>query len=214
MRSRYFLVAPLAAAIALALVMVDARRRARAQRRAGHDDPRRSGGAGRHGLQLGHRARARRAPAGAADRRFRSEVHGHRRDGQPGDGAFPLADRAVTRERARAELRIRSPRARKAAAQVHRPGGDARAHGAAGRHDAPGRGQGRAPQLQQRAGVADRQGDRHRPPCRPHPFPRAARTISTAARRSSGHSRTAARRRIASRRRTLPASWRGTPTTC
>ena len=52
-------------------------------------------GAGRHGLQLRHRARARRAQPPARARELRPEVHGHRRDGEPGDRSLPLADRAV-----------------------------------------------------------------------------------------------------------------------
>ena len=39
----------------------------------------------------------------------------------PGDRALPLADRAVARRRARAELRVRPARARQAAAQIRRP---------------------------------------------------------------------------------------------
>ena len=67
-----------------------------------------------------------------------------------------------------------------------------------------GRGQGRAPQLQQRAGVADRQGDRHRHARRSHPLPRAARQslqppdahLDAAERRRAG----ASRRGVVSRR--------------
>ena len=71
-----------------------------------------------------------------------------------------------------------------------------------------------APQLQQRAGLADRQA-RSSPASTPTTSAsRSFPTISSAARRSSGRCRTAARSRIASRRRTSPASWRGTPTTC
>ena len=65
---------------------------------------------------------------------FDLQLHGHRRDGESGDGALPLAHRAVARERARAELRVRPARARQAAAQVRRPRRHARAHAAGGRH--------------------------------------------------------------------------------
>ena len=82
--------------------------------------------------------------------------------------------------------------------KVCRPRGDARAHGAAGRHDAPGGGQGRAPQLQQRAGLADRQGDRHRPARRSHPVPRAA---GQSLQPSDAHLDAAERRRAAASRR-------------
>ena len=89
--------------------------------RPGLDDAGRSGGAGGHGLQLRHRARARRAERPARAGKLRPEVHGHRRDGEPGDGALPLADRALAAVRPRAELRVRSARAGEAAAQVRRP---------------------------------------------------------------------------------------------
>ena len=98
----------------------------------------------------------------AAARRLRPALHGHRRDGESGDRALPIADRAVARQRARAELRIRPARAGQAAAQVRRPRRHARAHAPGGRHDARGRSEGAAPQLQQRAGLADRRRDRHR----------------------------------------------------
>ena len=86
-------------------------------------------GARRHRLQLRHRARARRAQSAARRAaRFDLQFHGHRRDGESGDGAFPIAHRAVARQRPRAELRIRPARAREAAAQVRRPRRDAGAH--------------------------------------------------------------------------------------
>ena len=93
----------------------------RGRRRTGLVDARRSDRSRRHRLQLRHRAGARRPRAAAAARHLRSAVHGHRRDGQSGDRAFPIADRAVARQRARAELRVRPARARQAAAQVRRP---------------------------------------------------------------------------------------------
>ena len=61
----------------------------------GHVHARRPDRAGAHRLQLGPRARARRPQRPAAARHVRPAVHGHRRDGQPGDRALPLADRAV-----------------------------------------------------------------------------------------------------------------------
>ena len=197
MRSRYLLVAPIAAAIAIGSSWSAPDAAPTHSPRARHDDPRRSGRALRHGLQLGHRACARRAPAHAADGRVRFEVHGHRRDRESGDGALPVADRAGTRERPRTELRIRSPRTRQVAAQVRRSRGHARANGAEGRIDAAGRGQGRAPELQQRAGLAHRQGDRDRHARRSHPVPRAARQslqppdahLDAAERRCAGTSR-------------------------
>ena len=72
----------------------------------------------------------------AAARHLRPEVHGHRRHGEPGDGPLPLAQRAVARERAGAELRVRPARAREAAAQVRRPRRHAGAHRAGRRRDA------------------------------------------------------------------------------
>ena len=80
----------------------------------------------------------------------------------PGDGALPIADRAVARERARAELRVRPARARQAAAQVRRPRRHADPHDAGSGPHARGRRQGASAQLQQRAGLADRRRDRHR----------------------------------------------------
>ena len=59
---------------------------------------------------------------------LRSQLHGHRRDRQSRDRAFPFADRAARVERPRAELRVRPARAGQAAAQVRRPRRDAGAH--------------------------------------------------------------------------------------
>ena len=66
-------------------------------------------------------------------------------------------------ERPRAELRVRPARAGQAAAQVRRPRRHAGAARAENGDDARGRSEGAAPQLQQRAGLADRRRDRHRP---------------------------------------------------
>ena len=111
-------------------------RRHRSPRAAAQDstttDARRSGGAGRHRLQLRHRARSRRPQPPARARHVRPAFHGHRRHGESGDRALPIADRAVARQRARAELRVRPARAREAAAEVRRPRRHARAD-AAGR---------------------------------------------------------------------------------
>ena len=79
---------------------------------------------------------------------------------------------------------------------------------------AAGRGEGPAPQLQQRAGVEDRQRDRHRHGRRPHPLSRAARQPLLAAHADLDAGERRRARATASRRRTWPASWRGTPTTC
>ena len=138
------------------------------------DDPRRSGRAQRHRLQLRHRARARRAQHRAPARDVRPELHGHRRDREPCDRPFSFAQRAVARQRARAELRIRSARAREAAAQVRRPRRDARAHAPGERHDRGGRSHGAPAELQQSARVAHQRRDRDRPARRPHSVSRAA----------------------------------------
>ena len=142
--------------------------------RPGLDDPRRSGRTQRHRLQLRHRARARRAQHRAPERDVRPELHGHRRDREPGDRPFSFAQRAVARQRARAELRIRSAGAREAAAQVRRPRRDARAHAPGERHDRGGRGHGAPAQLQQSARVAHQRRNRDRPARRPHSVSRAA----------------------------------------
>ena len=77
-----------------------------------------------------------------------------------------------------------------------------------------GRSEGAASQLQQRAGLADRQRDRDRHARRSHPVSRAARAISISRPTliwtldNGGGTRTASRPRI------WPASCRGTPTTC
>ena len=90
-----------------------------------HDDARRSGRAVADRLQLRHRAGARRPQPAAGARHRQPALHGHRRNRQSRDGAFPIAHRAVAGERARAELRIRPARSRQAAAQVRRPRSDA-----------------------------------------------------------------------------------------
>ena len=117
-------------------------------------------------------------------------------------------------ERARAELRIRPARSRQAAAQVRRPRSDADAQSPGGRHDAAGRSEGDAAQLQHQPGVEDRQRDRHRHRRRSHPLPRAARfaLLTTDADLDGAERRRgeASRRSVVSR----AAAWRGTPTTC
>ena len=138
-------------------------------------DARRSDRSRRHRLQLRHRAGARRPRPAAAARQLRSAVHGHRRHRQSGDRALPIAHRAVARERARAELRVRPARTGQAAAQVRRPRRHAGAPPLGERRDARGRSEGAPAQLQQRAGVADRQRDRHRHERRSHQVSRAAR---------------------------------------
>ena len=117
-------------------------------------------------------------------------------------------------ERARAELRVRPARARQAAAQVRRPRRHARAHAQDGGTTREEDGDGAAPQLQQRAGLADRQRDRHRPARRSHPLPRAARQSLLASDADLVARQRAAPRGTASRRRISPPSCRGTPTTC
>ena len=92
----------------------------------------------------------------------RSALHGHRRDCQSCDGALPLAHPASARARRRTELRVRPPRAREAASQVRRPRCDAGAEDPGSGLDAGGGGDGTPRQLQQCAGLADRQRDRHR----------------------------------------------------
>ena len=78
-------------------------------------------------------------------------------------------------QRARTELRVRPARAGQAAAQVRRPRRHARPAAAGRWPNDRGAGHRAAPQLQQRARVADRQRDRHRPRRRSHPLPRASR---------------------------------------
>ena len=72
------------------------------------------------------------------------------------------------------------------------------------RLDAPGRSEGAAPQLQHRAGVEDRQRDRHRHGRRSHPLPRAARHAVFAADAdldgAERRRRAASRRSVVSRR--------------
>ena len=148
--------------------------RARGGGRPGHLDARRPERAVAHRLQLRPRAGPRRALAGAAARHLRPEVHGHRRHGESGDGALPIAHRAVSRERAGAELRVRPARAGQAPAQVRRPRRDAGALRRRRRRDARGGSHGASPQLQHGARLADQRRDRHRPPGRSHPLPRAA----------------------------------------
>ena len=101
-----------------------------------------------------------------------------------------------------------------AAAQVRRPRRHAGAAALGERRDARGGGQGAAPQLQQRAGLADRRRDRHRHERRSHQVSRAARQslhASDADLDARQHRRGApSRRGVVSRR----ASCRGTPTTC
>ena len=141
----------------------------------------------------------------AAARHVRSRVPGHRGHGQSRHCALPIADRTVARRRARAELRVRPARARQAPAQVRRPRGDARAR-ASRRRDARGGSEGQAPQLQQRAGLADRRRDRHRPWRRSHPLSRAARQSALAADADLVAREHGRRSAIASRRRTSLAS--------
>ena len=81
-------------------------------------------------------------------------------------------------------------------------------------HDARGGGDGAAPQLQQRAGLADRQRDRHRPAGRSHPVPRAARQPVHPSDADLDARQPGRRASIASRRRISRASCPGTPTTC
>ena len=176
MRSRYLLVAPLAAAIAIGSSGSTPDAAPTHSRRAGHDDARRSGRAGGHRLQLRHRARARRPQPAAAARQLRSALHGHRRDRQSGDGAFPLADRAVARRACSSRTTsttCSSPTSCCASTSAATSRWCARAQedGTTREEEV----KARAPQLQQRAGLADRQRDRHRHARRSHPLPRAAR---------------------------------------
>ena len=217
MNARIWLAVP---AFALAVGVAQHRSPARAGRRArgggrtGHLHARRSERARAHRLQLGPRARARRAHAAAAARHVRSQVHGHRRDGQPGHRPLPIAQRAVPGQRARTELRVRPPRARQAAAQVRRPRRDAGALPRRRRRDARGGGDRATPQLQHGAGLADQRRDRHRPARRSHPLPGAARQPVRAA--DADLVAPERRRHPASRggRVSRHASCRGTPTTC
>ena len=68
----------------------------------------------------------------------------------------------------------RPPRTGQAPPQVRRPGRHARSPGAAERRHAAGGSEGSTPELQQRAGVADRQRDRDRYERRSHPLPGVA----------------------------------------
>ena len=129
----------------------------------------------RHRLQLEHRARARRASARVAVRHARPAARRHRRVGQSGDGAFPVAERAVEAGDARAELRVRPARSGAAAEEVRRPRRDARAHAQRGRHVEAGDRDGAPARLQRRAGLADRQRDRDRLRGRAVSLPRDSR---------------------------------------
>ena len=85
------------------------------------DDHRRPDGPVADRLQLRSGARSRHAQRHAALRKLRPALHGHRGDGQSGDDSFSIPHQSRGRERARAELRVRSPRAREAAAEIRRP---------------------------------------------------------------------------------------------
>ena len=130
-------------------------------------------------------------PSGTLD----LQLSRHRRDGEPGD-ACTSARSASRRSSAILEQNYQfdllDPRA--AAEEVRRPRRHARAHAQRERHDDAGRSDGAPARLQRRAGLADRQRDRHRL-CTPSSTasPRFPRTC-TAARRSSGSSTTAAQR--------------------
>ena len=82
------------------------------------------------------------------------------------------------------------------------------------RRDARRGSEGAAPQLQQRAGVADRRRDRDRPAGRSHQFPELPGNLYTRPTLIWTLDNTGGARRIASKRRISPASCRGTPTTC
>ena len=147
------------------------------------DHPRRPDGSCGDRLQLRSRARARHAEHHAAVRQLRSAVHGHRRDGQPRDHPLSIAHQSRRGQRARAELRVRPPRARETAAQVRRPRRHARPHRPEGRQHRAGGSACPAPQLQQRAGLAGRQ-RRSSPACTPiTSASQSCRAISTAVRR-------------------------------
>ena len=176
--------------------------------------PRGPGRPGGDGLQLEPRARPRHPRVRPAGGRVRPALRRHRGHSESGDGAPPVAHRAVAAGRARAELRVRPARAREAAPQGRRPRGDARPHAQRERHDDAGRGEGQARQLQQRPDLEDRQRVRHGPRHRTTSASPNCRRISTAGRRWSGNSRTAAAPATASRRPTWPAGSRGRPTTC
>ena len=104
---------------------------------------------------------------------FDLEVHGHRRDRQPRHGPLPLAHGSPARARRGAELRVRPPRARQAAAQIRRPRRHAGTQGPGGRLHAGRSGHRTAGQLQQRPGLEDRQRDRDRAAGGSHPVPGA-----------------------------------------
>ena len=80
--------------------------------------------------------------------------------------------------------------------------------------DARRRSEGAPPQLQQRAGVADRRRDRDRHERRSHQFPGAAGESLHAPDADLDARQHRRRDGIASKRRISPASCRGTPTTC
>ena len=177
---------------------------------------RRSGRAGRHGLQLRHRARARRArtlqlPRGSFDLHFMDIAA----TVNPATVHFRSLTEPSRVERARAELRVRPARARQAAAQVRRP----RRHAGAAR----------APRTARRREeeVKARLLSYNNAPVwqigneivtglqrRSHPVSRAARQSLHAADADLDARQRRRRRGIASRRRISPASCRGTPTTC
>ncbi len=149
-------------------------RRVHRRRRRRRDDqgPDRTCG---HRLQLEHRARARRAAGGVVPRRRRLALSRHRGDGEPGDRALPLAQRAIAARHPRTELPVRPAGSATAAEEVHRPRRHARPHANGQREQPPGRGQ-RAPAgVQRRAGVEDRQRDRHRHARRSVPLSRDPR---------------------------------------
>ena len=130
-----------------------------------------------------------------------------------GQGTTTL-DRAVARERPRAELRVRPARARQAAAQIRRPRRHARAHAPGERHHTSRRKSRRAcsattTQPVWQIGneiVTGLHADHIRFPELPDNLYSRPTLIWTLAERR--------RARIASRRRISPRSCRGTPTTC
>ncbi len=217
MRSRYLLVAPLAAAIALGSSGSTPDAAPTHSRRAGHDDPRRSGRAGADRLQLGHRARARRAqPRSCRAATFDLQFMDIAATVNPATVHFRSLTEPSRAERPRAELRVRSARARQAAAQVRRPRGHARAH-ACSRTARRARRRSRRELLSyNNAPVWQNRQARSSPACTPitsaspscpdNLFSRPTLIWTLRERRRAA--------RTASRRRTSPASWRGTPTTC
>ena len=107
---------------------------------------------------------------------FDLQLHGHRRDGESRRPC--TSDRSPSRRASACSSRTTSttcssPTSCCASTSAATSRWCGRAHG--GRHDARGGSEGAAPQLQQRAGLADRQRDRHRPARRSHPVSRAAR---------------------------------------